>query len=209
MRKLINIICIVIPVIAFFIILGDVTTEVPVHFNAAGVPDRYGSKYMYLLFVIVPVLLIIGNYYLSKKQILSDNNIKQANRLITYIIIFFAYISIIMMQAVASESFNHANYFVFGFGALFTVTGNSMNKLEQNKFIGIRIPATLNDEQVWNRTHRRAGWIFTVYGIIVMIASPFITNPVIILLGFVCDLFIIFGYIVYYSRKIKKEVEGK
>ncbi len=209
MRKLINIICIIIPVIAFFIILGDVTTEVPVHFNAAGVPDRYGSKYMYLLFVIVPVLLIIGNYYLSKKQILSENNIKQANHLITYLIIFFAYISIIMMQAVASESFTHANYLVFGFGALFAVIGNSMNKLEQNKFIGIRIPATLNDEQVWNRTHRRAGWIFTVYGIIVMIASPLITNPVIILLGFVCDLFIILGYIVYYSRKIKKEVEGK
>ncbi len=39
-------------------------------------------------------------------------------------------------------------------GALFTILGNYMGKLQRNFFIGIRTPWTLASETTWERTHR-------------------------------------------------------
>ena len=38
--------------------------------------------------------------------------------------------------------------------------GNLMPRLEPNAWVGIRIPPTLEDREIWRRTHRRAGrWL--------------------------------------------------
>lgn len=60
------------------------------------------------------------------------------------------------------------------FGMLFTgllliVVGNYMPKARQNYTIGIRIPWTLANEQNWNKTHRMAGYLWVVGGILLIL----------------------------------------
>ena len=55
-------------------------------------------------------------------------------------------------------------------GVLFVVVGNYLPKCRQNRSIGIRIPWTLKNEKVWNKTHRLGG-ITGVIGGSIMIAG--------------------------------------
>lgn len=58
-------------------------------------------------------------------------------------------------------------------GVMFTALGNYLPKCRQSYTVGIRLPWTLNDEDNWNRTHRLAGWLWTVGGILIIITAFF------------------------------------
>jgi uncharacterized membrane protein len=51
-------------------------------------------------------------------------------------------------------------------GGLMMVIGNYMGKLRKNFFVGIRTPWTLASDDVWARTHRLAGWLFVLAGVL-------------------------------------------
>lgn len=55
--------------------------------------------------------------------------------------------------------------------ALFFIAfGNLMPRLEPNAWAGIRIPPTLEDRDVWKRTHRLGGRLFVVGGLLQLMA---------------------------------------
>ena len=58
-------------------------------------------------------------------------------------------------------------------GALFVIIGNYMPKCKQSYTMGIKLPWTLNDEENWNKTHRMAGFLWVIGGVIIM-ASAFL-----------------------------------
>ena len=57
---------------------------------------------------------------------------------------------------------------------LFIIIGNYLPKCKPNYTIGIRIMWTLNDEENWNKTHRFAGKLWVVCGIVTGVVSLFI-----------------------------------
>ena len=56
-------------------------------------------------------------------------------------------------------------------GMLFIIIGNYLPKARQNYTIGIKIPWTLANEENWNRTHRLAGYLWMVCGILMVLIS--------------------------------------
>ena len=56
-------------------------------------------------------------------------------------------------------------------GVIFIVVGNYLPKARQNYTIGIKIPWTLANEENWNRTHRLAGYLWMIGGILMVIAA--------------------------------------
>lgn len=60
--------------------------------------------------------------------------------------------------------------------------GNYMGKIRNNWFVGIRNPWTLSSENVWNKTHRLGGFLFTIFGLLVVLSSltPKLTYGVLI-----------------------------
>ena len=56
-------------------------------------------------------------------------------------------------------------------GVMFTVIGNYLPKCRPNHTIGIRVPWTLSNDEVWNKTHRMAGPLWMVGGIIILIGT--------------------------------------
>jgi immunity protein, SdpI family len=46
------------------------------------------------------------------------------------------------------------------------VLGNFLPKIQSNWFVGVRTPWTLSSEESWRRTHRLAGWLFVIAGVV-------------------------------------------
>ena len=54
-------------------------------------------------------------------------------------------------------------------GVMFIIIGTYLPKARQNYTIGIRVPWTLANEENWNRTHRLAGTLWMICGILMII----------------------------------------
>ncbi len=70
----------------------------------------------------------------------------------------------------AGSSF--VNIIVFGFlGLLFVGLGVAMPHIEPNYTFGVRLPWTLADPENWRRTHRFAGPVFVVMGVVTLASA--------------------------------------
>ncbi len=56
-------------------------------------------------------------------------------------------------------------------GVIFIVVGNYMPKAKQNYTVGIKLPWTLHDTENWNKTHRLAGFLWVIGGILFLVAA--------------------------------------
>lgn len=90
-----------------------------------------------------------------------------------------------------------------GIGVLFIVLGNYLPKIKPNYFIGIRTPWTLENETVWQKTHRLGGKVFVVMGVLMMFTA-FVANAwrfvLFMIIVFVGTIYIVIQSYVF-SRK--------
>jgi immunity protein, SdpI family len=56
-------------------------------------------------------------------------------------------------------------------GLALVVMGNYLPKVKSNWFVGVRTPWTLSSEASWRQTHRLAGWLFTLGGLLTFITA--------------------------------------
>lgn len=88
---------------------------------------------------------------------------------------------------------------------IFILIGNYLPKCRQNYTMGIRLPWTLNDEKNWKKTHRLAGLLFVISGILTIIMT-IVFNPLsyyilitsLILTSIVTALY---SFIIYKNKK--------
>jgi len=148
---------------------------VATHFNYKGEADAYGSKWNYIMFAFLPVIMSVIYEIYRKKSNNAKGNRALEDKLIPLISLFFIGLGWLMIPFSNVEQMNpHAGGGIFIlFGILMIILGNYMGKIQQNRHLGIRIPWTLKNETVWKKTHRLGGFtgvaggiILTVFGII-------------------------------------------
>lgn len=66
---------------------------------------------------------------------------------------------------------------LLGPGLLFILIGNFMPKAQRNYLVGVRTPWTLSDERVWHKTHRLAGPVMMLAGVIMLGAALMMPTP--------------------------------
>lgn len=206
----------VVSVFASFYFYPRFPERVPLHWNFAGEPDRWGSAIfaafffpalitlMYLLFLFLP--------FLDPKKERYGQFIK------TYHIFKCAFIgstvAIYFIASLNSIGYNlPVNIFTPGVvGIMFMVFGNYLSKIKFNWLIGIRTPWTLSNEEVWNKTHRFGGKAFLLGGLIIILSI--FTPPILRLPLFITAIALItlgtifYSYIVYLEEKNKKNKQG-
>ena len=165
------------PMVAGLVLWNKLPEQMPFHWNAAGEVDDWTSK-AFAVFGM-PCLLAALEWICAfatgadpKKQNHSDKTMQ----LVLWII---PVISVLLHAFVYSSALGkgleiEVTMPVF-FGLLFAIIGNYLPKGKQNYTIGIRIPWTLNSEENWNRTHRFAGRLWVVGGLVI-IATSFLGN---------------------------------
>lgn len=172
--SMIILICSVVSMLAVLFLLRGLDDQLPIHWNSAGEIDGFGSKYLYLLFCLVPIL-ILGLADILPKIDPKKKNYRRHERgyriIMDAIAAAFLIVMWISFAAAAGMKVDVKFLISLMLGVLFICIGNYMPVLKDNYFCGIRTPWTLADSTVWRKTHRLGGVIFILMGIAVVIGG--------------------------------------
>ena len=175
LQKELPIIAIVLlPFIYLAYIWNQLPAQVPMHWNSNGEIDRYGDR---LELISIPILLPLLVYIIfsivpmvdpKKKLNKMGNKLQMLKVLLT---ITMSILALIIIYSAKNQSLTNPNYILLVIGVLYIIFGNYFKTLKANYFIGIRTPWTLESESVWKETHKLAGKMWFVGGIIVVFSS--------------------------------------
>lgn len=152
--------------------------EVPTHFDFSFVCDGVGSKWSGIILPIVLCLIFPFGLLITSKS----KNIEKNTKPLTIILLFIEVLLIavnwfllVLMNSGAKPGDKIEGRFILLlpllFGFTFIIIGNYMPTVRQNKNLGIKLPWTLNNEHCWDKTHRFAGRIWVIIGLLMLIAA--------------------------------------
>ena len=158
------------PMILGAVYYGRLPEEVPIHWNAAGEVDGYAPKTMAVFGL--PVFLFaleLVMFFVVLNDPKKQNQSKVIRDLGFWCVPCVGLIvyPMTIFSALGYE-FPVTTIAVALCGLLFVVIGNYMPKTKQNYTIGIKLPWTLDDPENWHKTHRLAGFIWVVTGVILI-----------------------------------------
>ena len=193
-------IVILLPIVAGVVLWDQIPEEVPIHWNMQGEVDGWCGK-TFAVFGLPLVLTALQwlMVFITSVDPKRQNQSAKMRALIFWLVpalcvIFFGFT---YASALGKEVLVNVIVPVF-LGVIFVIIGNYMPKCKQNYTVGIKIPWTLNSEENWNRTHRLAGWVWVIGGIVVMLGGFFgflwLIIPAVLIMAIVP---IVYSYILY------------
>ncbi len=200
--------------IAMALLVRTLPDQVPTHFNINFEVDAMGSPWFLVTFPAITLLFSIyiavelklrGEKYANRKSL----SIFSGAFVALFIAIGWVLYAMMGTGAQMGDKTEVPLDLVMGLGMsiLFIIMGNYLPTVRQNRTFGIRVRATLNDEQVWNKAHRFGGRMFVIGGILSAICSligHFADLPWLIFAGLNVGIFGPMAVIFIYIAKIKR-----
>lgn len=170
-------IIILLPAVIGLILWNKLPDNMATHFGINNLPDGFSSK---IFSVAVLPLIFLALQLVSVVLTANDPKKKNiSNKLFVLILWIIPCVSTICFTILYLYNMGiKMNVSLFGdiiIGLLFIIIGNYLPKIRQNYTIGIKLPWTLANEENWNKTHRLAGILWIMAGI-VLIFTTFISN---------------------------------
>ena len=166
----------VLPFLYIPFIWSKLPESIPTHWNMQGEPDNYSSKTYGTLFLPVLnvamylLLLVLPKIDPRKKNYHYFGNTYRNIRLL--LVLFMTVMFFIVMQmAMGTMAMDSKMVVILIFG-LIAALGNFMRTIRSNFFVGIRTPWTIDNPEVWRRTHEAGGklWFYaSLIGIVVLL----------------------------------------
>ena len=191
---------ILLPLLAGVILWDQLPEQIPTHWNAVGEVDGWSSKPfavcgLPLILLAAQWLCVLGTCADPKKQ----NHPEKMVHLVLWIIPALAVLLMAITYAVAlGKTVRVEMVMPVAIGLTLAIVGNYLPKCKQNYTIGIKIPWTLDSEENWNRTHRFAGRLWLICGLVIMFAGFFggfwVSLPIVLLMVFAP---IIYSYVLH------------
>ena len=199
--------CIVLllPIIFGMIVWNKLPESMPIHWGVNGEADRWSSK-LFAVFVLPLLILAIHGIciFASRKDFRNKKQSPKMMGLVLWICPLLSVMANSLTYAVAlGKEINVLFVVSLTMGALFVLIGNYLPKCQQNRTVGIRIIWTLKNEANWNATHRFAGKVWVIGGLLLMASSLL---PYSILPWAMITLLVVFiGLPVLYSYRFHKK----
>ncbi|PKM83452.1 MAG: hypothetical protein CVU89_01395 [Firmicutes bacterium HGW-Firmicutes-14] len=151
--------------------------QVPSHWNIQGEVDGWSTPFwgafgmpllnlgMYIMFFLIPRIDPKKEKYAKFRG--AYNAFRYALHLL------LAGLFVVIMMAARGMEPDVDRLVPMGVAILFIIIGNYMGKIQKNYFFGIRTPWTLDNEEVWRKTHRMAGPLWVGGGLVSLIGAVF------------------------------------
>lgn len=172
-QSLVSSVVILLPILFGIIVWDKLPEKIATHWGPDGNPDQFSSKLFAV--VVLPVIVFAIHWLCLLVSRLDPKNEGQHKKILGLVFWICPVVSLLC------SAFTYANAFNIEFnigsiciafiGLLFIIIGNYMPKTKQNYTIGLKIPWTLNDEANWNATHRFAGKLWVIGGILILPAA--------------------------------------
>lgn len=175
MRKWIPLV-IILATFAFGVAVYDRLPEhMPMHWNARGEVDGYGSRF-WGTFAIPAFLLVLWGIlravpYLDPRRENIEKFRGAYENLIIAVIAFTAMIQVAVVGSALGWPIAVGRIVPVGVGVLFLYLGSLLPRFRSNFFLGIRTPWTLSSDAVWTKTHRVGGSMMVAVGLLLVIAG--------------------------------------
>lgn len=203
---LVTSVVLLIPVFVGLLLWNTLPEKVPMHWNAAGEVDGWGSRATVVFFL--PLLVLAFHWFGVLVTAVDPKSWDVHGKVLNLMLWICPILSLLCSTFVYATALGYdisiEIIMPLLFGALFMVIGNLMPKCKQNYSIGIKVPWALHDEENWNRTHRFAGKVWVIGGALIM-ATSVLGNYIVF---FSIVLIMAFAPMVYsylYYRKTRKE----
>ncbi|GAB3965125.1 hypothetical protein GCM10028806_03790 [Spirosoma terrae] len=168
------------PFVFLFIVWNELPSTFPTHFSISGEPDRFGNKtevltvmgvitaFLYTILTVIP--------YIDPKKRLTAANYDRVRR--SFSLLWSGFLVIMFWAIWRGISTEIVPTLTTSFVCLlFAALGNVMVSLPSNYFVGIRTPWTLDNQDNWRKTHRLAGRIWVIGGVVGFIGGLFLPEP--------------------------------
>lgn len=167
--------CIVLlsPMIFGMIVWNKLPESMPIHWGVNGEADRWSSK-PFAVFVLPLLILAIHGIciFASGKDFRDKKQSPKVMGLVLWICPLLSVMANSLTYAISlGKEINVLFVVSLTMRALFVLIGNYLPKCQQNRTVGIRIIWTLKNEANWNATHRFAGKVWVIGGLLLMASS--------------------------------------
>lgn len=175
--------------------------------------NRFPAEFWGYAIWLPPLCLLAGHWLCilatSADPGNRDRNRKPLTMVLWIIPLMSNLVSGIMYALVLGQDFSPFSWMAAAFGLLFVVIGNYMPKTKMNGTLGIKISWTYSSEENWTATHRFAGKVWVVGGLL-MLPCVVLPEAVAIVL-MTAELVVLCALPMWYSwRFYKRErAEGK
>lgn len=202
------------PIAVGLIIWCYLPETLSIHWTAVGQADGWSSRAIAVFGM--PVIFLIVQWLLVLLTAADQKNREQNNKVMSMVLWIIPILSVLVCSYIYAfalgAEINADIIFRLPMGLIFLILGNYMPKCKQNHTIGVRVTWTLQSEDNWNRTHRFAGRVWVIGGVI-LLATMMIPMKVlqysylavILALAFIP---ILYSYI-YYRKQVKRGIIEK
>lgn len=167
----------VVPFLISLLFYNRLPEQVPTHWSSENVVNGYSSRVMAAFgipaFMLLMAVIVNVTYRIDPKRenITRSREMKQIMR--WFVVILAVLVQCIIVLSAVGVTIQVGRFMSMPIAILFIVAGNYMPKCRQNYTMGIKLPWTLADEDNWNRTHRLAGYVWTMGGTVMLILGFF------------------------------------
>lgn len=165
-------------------------------------------KFPYLY--LIPFFILLGGILLEtivltdprQKHLINSNNAYHHVVLVILVLLMLLDITFLTEHLGISLPFMKLSTLLFGFALIFI--GNQLPKLKPNHILGFKTPWAMDNDIVWIKTHRFAGYLFFFGGFFTLI-TPLLPTPIDLIGGAFIFLTLLISPIIYsylyYAKK--------
>lgn len=161
------------PIVVGLILWDKLPAEMATHFDANGVADGWSPKELAVFGL--PLFLLVVHWFCMAFTSVDPKRQNFSDKVIVLVMWLCPVVSIVGNGATylyaMDNSVNTTPIAMLLLGCVFIVVGNYMPKMKQSYTIGIKVPWALNSEENWNRTHRFAGYMYMLAGLVTIISG--------------------------------------
>ncbi|MBE6950865.1 MAG: DUF1648 domain-containing protein [Ruminococcaceae bacterium] len=156
------------PILLGLLLWDKLPDQLPTHFGVDGAADGFSGK-PFAVFGL-PVMMLFFHIVIFFAIRLDKQNRGHNEKVMNLVGLIFPAMSIVSSVVIYSlalgKELNLSSLLFPMLGLLFIAIGNWLPKIKQNSTLGIKIKWTLYNEENWNKTHRFAGFVWVIGGIL-------------------------------------------
>lgn len=195
------------PILVGLFLWGSMPETIPVHWNAVGEIDGWGSKSMVVFGL--PLFILAVHWVCVIATSLDPKSADIHGKVLHLVLWVCPFVSLLVSTFVYSSALGYdlsiQIIMPLVFGILFLIIGNFMPKCRQNYTVGIKLPWTLDDPENWNRTHRFAGRLWVIGGALIMatavLGSVILFMVIVVVMALVP---VVYSYLFYRKHSAKQ-----
>ena len=198
---------VLLPLAAGLLLWNRLPAQLPMHWNAAGEVDGWGSRWMVVC--LLPLFLLLIHWVCVVACFIDPKNKGQNRKALGLVLWICPAVSLLAgfmsFSAALGMGLQIEKLVLIFLGLLFIIIGNYLPKCKQNYTIGIRVMWALDDEENWTATHRFASRLWVGCGVVILLLAflPWAEASLWISLGLVLLASlasVLYSYIFYWKK---------